>query len=81
VASISSAPPSPQLTFKPERLEPAAGAAVMLKAYETPVLALALPETLTVGCERLTVTPCVALAVAVLVSVTVAVIVGVPAVV
>ena len=37
-----------------------------------------LPETVTVGCERLTVTPWVALAVAVLVSVAVRVMVGVP---
>jgi hypothetical protein len=44
-----------------------------------PLVAVALPETLIVGWDRLTVTPCVALAVAVLVSVAVTVIVGVPA--
>jgi hypothetical protein len=73
--------PSPQLTLKLESVEPAAGAAVMLRLYETPVLALALPEMLIVGCDRLTVTACVAVALAVLVSVAVTVMVGVPAVV
>ncbi len=71
--------PSPQFTDNPDRLEPGADAAVMVKLYETPVFAVVLPETVTVGCERLTVTACVALAVAVLVSVAVTVMVGVPA--
>ncbi len=48
VASVSVLP-SPQFTLKDERLEPAAGLAVILSAYETPVFALELPDTLTVG--------------------------------
>ncbi len=43
------------------------------------MFAVVLPETVTVGCERLTVTACVALALAVFVSVAVTVMVGVPA--
>ncbi len=79
VASVCTALPSPQSTVKLERLEPAAGVAEMVKLYETPVFAVALPEAVTVGCERLTVTAWIALAVAVLVSVAVTVMTGVPA--
>ncbi len=80
VTSVSVVP-SPQFTDNPERLEPAAATAVMVKLYETPVFAVALPDTVTVGCDRLTVTSRVALADVVLVSVAVTVMVGVPAVV
>ncbi len=51
----------------------------MVKLYETPVFAVVLPEAVTVGCDKLTVTAWIALAVAVLVSVAVTVMVGVPA--
>ncbi len=77
---LSSALPSPQSTFKLESVEPAAGVAVMPSEYETPVFAVVLPETVSVGCDKLTVTAWVALAVAVLASVAVTVIVREPAV-
>ncbi len=78
VARVCRALPSPQLTVKLARLEPAAGAAVMLKLYDTPVSAVALPETVTVGSGKLRVRVFVAVAMAVLVSVAVTVMVGVP---
>ena len=57
VARDSMALPSPQLTLNLERLEPAAALALRLSVYETPVFAVAAPEAVTVGSDKLTVTP------------------------
>ncbi len=79
VTSVCTALPSPQSTVKLESVELAAGAAVMLSEYKTPVLALELPEMLTLGGgSKVTVISFVSLAVVPFVSVAVTVTVGVP---